>query len=285
MSVKEILNESYCRTIRSYLEDDPGVRTGRSSADKREMELYSKLEHYIVDKKRIMQDWADTPLEELDGITPSEVIKNMEEFKDVFDLFIYMVENADDEIPDIIIGKLGTFEKEAVPALAALADTCLVEHDSGNKFTEAVSSLGKLKSTGAVHALIDLAYKANNNDVYLDHIEEALRNAGPCTIEPILEVLEGKEIGKAEEMLLYVLAFTGASQRDDRIYKMLRMAFRTMENKLPAVICLNVYGDGRAIPMLKGYLERNRKIEKNLFFEIIGTIRNLGGITEEFVGY
>ena len=43
--------------------------------------------------------------------------------------------------------------------------------------------------------------------------------------------------------------------------------FRTMEDKMPAVICLNAYNDGRAIPMLRGYLERNTNIERTFFMK------------------
>jgi len=285
VNVREVLTDSYCAQIRRLFENILETGAGKSSVEKREIELYSQLEQYQNEKRKVMKEWADTPIQELDGRTPSGLIKDMNEFQDIFELFLYMVENADDDVPYIIIEKLGTFGDKAVSALTGLADSCLNDQNTITVFIQAVLALGELKLTDAVQALIGLAYRANGSETFLDHIEEALKNAGSCAVEPLLEVLEGKDIGKTEEMLLYALACTGAKHKDDRIYKILRQAFRTMENKMPAVLCLNVYGDGRAIPMLKGYLERNRKIEKNLFFEIIGTIRNLGGITEEFVGF
>ena len=38
------------------------------------------------------------------------------------------------------------------------------------------------------------------------------------------------------------------------------------------------YGDGRAIPMLKGYVNRNKDtISRDLFYEIMSAVQNLGG--------
>ncbi|AGC67642.1 hypothetical protein Cst_c06240 [Thermoclostridium stercorarium subsp. stercorarium DSM 8532] len=281
LNLNEILTESYCTAIRKHFENSLVSEKGGFSAGGREFELYSRLEQYHNEKKKVMNEWAETAVEQLNGMTPSVLINGMEKFSDVFDLFLYMAEHADDDIPPIVIQKLKSFKNEAISALADLAASHL-ESDPDMLFIAAVSALGEFELTDAVFPLIDLAYKVNDRNAAMDFIEEALRNAGTCVIEPLLEILEGKEIGTVEEMLLYVLASAGSNCRDDRIYRLLRQAFRTMEDKMPAVICLNVYGDGRAIPMLRGYLERNRQIEKNLFFEILGTIEKLGGRTDDF---
>ena len=51
-----------------------------------------------------------------------------------------------------------------------------------------------------------------------------------------------------------------------------------MTNKIYAVICLADYGDDRAVPMFKNYINRNQKtIDRELFYEMMSAIRNLGG--------
>jgi len=282
---KEVLTDSYCRAIRKHFENNTEEEIGYFSVEKQEFELYRQLDRYQNAKERLMTEWANSPIEELNGATPSGLINGMADFKDVLDLFLYMVENADDEVPVIIIEKLKSFRDEAVSTLAGLAGSCLENRGNDIVFIAAVSALGSFKLRGAVQSLINLAYKVNDKGSELDHIEEALKNAGTCAIDPVLEALEGKEMGTVEKMLLYVLASVGSKCKDDRIYQKLRLAFRTMDDKMPAVICLSVYGDGRAIPMLRGYLERTGRIEKNLFYEIIGTIKNLGGSTEEFLKF
>lgn len=282
--LKEILTDSYCTAVRNHFDTVGENGTEKLSVEQQEIELYRQLEQYQNEKEKVMSEWADTPIDELDGTTPSDLINGMQDFDEVFELFLYMAENADDEVPHVIIEKLKTFEK-SVSVLTGIAGKRLEEQNTDTVFIASVSALGEFRLAEAVHSLISLAYKADEKNSDLDYIEEALKNSGTCTVDPILETLEGRQMGDVEKMLLYVLASVGSRNRDDRIYKTLRQAFRTMDDKMTAVICLNEYGDGRAIPMLRGYLERNRKIEKDLFFEIVGTIKNLGGMTEEFLNF
>ena len=51
-----------------------------------------------------------------------------------------------------------------------------------------------------------------------------------------------------------------------------------MEHKVIAAICLGDYGDGRAVPLLKSYLDRHiREIDRQFFYETISAIKRLGG--------
>lgn len=283
LNLKEVLTNSYCEVIRNHLENNMLTGNRKLSAEKQEFEFYKYLEQYEREKEELILKWADTPVEELNGSTPSELISGMENFADVFDLYLYMAEHTDEEVPPVVIKRLKDFSNEAVPALADLANSCLNNGNTDIDFIAAVSALGKIGNKDSIDKLINLAYSMNEKNLDLDYVEEALRHAGSGTIEPILEILDKGEMGKVEKMLLYVLASVGANHKDDRIYRLLRSAFRTMDDKMLAVNCLNEYGDGRAIPMLRGYLERNSKLEKNLYFEIVGTIRNLGGITDDLL--
>lgn len=282
-NLKQVLTDSYSKAIREHFDNNISSGMEKISVEKQEAELYRQLDQYQTQKEEVVLKWANTPIDVLNGLTPSDLINDMEEFKDVFELFMYMVEHADEEIPFIIVEKLKSYKDMAVTALVDLANSGLKNGNNDIFFIAAVSALGEFKITDSVWSLIDLAYNMNEKSYDLDHIEEALKNAGACTIEPILETLGEKEMGNVEKMLLYVLASAGSNFKDDRIYKKLRLAFRTMDDKMSAVICLNVYGDGRAIPMLRGYLERNNNIDRALFYEIVGTIQNLGGRTEEFI--
>lgn len=284
--LKGVLAASYCSVIRDHFKNNPVEGMDHLSIEKQEYELYKQLNQYEHEKEEVIQKWANTPIETLNGASPKDIISNMEEFSDVFDLFLYMVDHADEGIPHIIIEKLKEFKGKAISSLANLAHEHLNSGNCDDVFIASVLTLGEFKLVDSVVQLIDLAYQLNekNLKLELDHIEDALLNAGICTIEPILEILENEEMGKVENMLLYVLASVGSEFKNDRIYKKLRSAFRTMDEKMQAVICLNAYGDGRAVPMLRGYLERNNNIDRNLFYEIIGTIKSLGGRTDEFLG-
>lgn len=51
-----------------------------------------------------------------------------------------------------------------------------------------------------------------------------------------------------------------------------------MDHKVIASICLGDYGDGRAVPLLKSYLDRNvSTIDRQFFYETISAVKRLGG--------
>jgi len=64
----------------------------------------------------------------------------------------------------------------------------------------------------------------------------------------------------------------------DSIYRTIKSTFLKMENKIFGAICLGNFGDGRAIPVLRGYIEKNRNtIDFETFLEIKSSIYRLGG--------
>ena len=84
------------------------------------------------------------------------------------------------------------------------------------------------------------------------------------------------------EDLVVMLTNIGKEKKSEEIYNALRLAFRSMTNKIYAVICLADYGDDRAVPMLKNYINRHQTdITRELFYEMMSAIQNLGGDIED----
>lgn len=84
------------------------------------------------------------------------------------------------------------------------------------------------------------------------------------------------------EDLVIMLTNIGKEKKSDDIYDALRVAFRCMTNKIYAVICFADYGDDRAVPLLKNYINRHQKdISRDLFYEMMSAIQNLGGDIED----
>ena len=84
------------------------------------------------------------------------------------------------------------------------------------------------------------------------------------------------------EDLVVMLTNIGKEKKTEEIYDALRMAFRSMTNKIYAVICFADYGDDRAVPMLKNYINRHQTdISRELFYEMMSAIQNLGGNIED----
>ena len=107
-------------------------------------------------------------------------------------------------------------------------------------------------------------------------------DAFPEVSEPVLiDLIEintdsGLE-GPCEDCVI-MLTEIGKEHKTEEIYQTLRHAFRYMNNKIYAVICLADYGDDRAVSMFKNYINRNQKtIERDLFYEMMSAIQHLGG--------
>jgi len=286
--IKEVLAESYQNAIRKHFNeynDNIAIKLNKLSPDNKEAVLNKFLDQYETDKVEIERKWSNAPLEGLNGKTPAEVIQSIEKLEDVFEIFIYMSGHTDEEVPFLLVDKLNSFGQRAISLLLEFVNSRKQsEGHEEYEFLEAVSAIGMIGMDESINPLIQLAYDMQDNEPMLEHIEEALKNVGAGIIQPVLERLETSKFGKVEKMLLYVLASVGSMAKEDRIYLKLRDAFREMEEKIPAVICLSVYGDGRAVPMLRGFLKKYTGIlSGDLFYEIIGSIRNLGGETEEFM--
>lgn len=282
VDIKEVLSNSYCSIIRDQFNESFIEQKEELSAEIQEIAFIDLLEQYETQKEEIMQKWANTPIDELGGTTPTEKINSIQEFSEVFELFIYMIEHTDEDVPSILIERLKDFGHIAIQALSDLANAHLDNQDD-IFLVGALSALAEFRTFETVKLLIDKAYQLNEKKFEIEHVEEALISSGPCVIEPILEIVESKQMEDVEKMLLYVLSVVSSDAKDERIYRILKSAFREADDKMHAVICIGEYGDGRAVPMLRGYLQKNSDIERDLYYEIVGTIQQLGGRVDEFL--
>lgn len=285
--LKEILTDSYRKAVTDYFDKNkmvPDKDLQKLSHAQQEEAIYQMIVRYASEKIGMIEKWSGTPLDELKGSTPAAVIEDMSDLDQVFELFTHMACYADEELPILLINKMQQFGSEAVSRLFQLA----MENRTGQPladylFSAAVSSLGVMKQDECIGWLIELADHVDK-EPQLEQIEDALKRHREHLIEPLLARLENPKWDKVEAMLLYALAYGGSEAKDDRIYRLLRNAFRSMEDKTTPILCFAVFGDGRAVPMLRSFLEKNEhNIPDKLFHEIIGTIRNLGGDTEDFM--
>lgn len=285
--IKEVLADSYRQIINDYFKEKEESlgNVDKLSTEAFENSLAHIMEKYSSERQNVIERWGNTPLEALQGVSPAQTIEKMDNLDDVFELFIYMAHNSDEEIPNLLIEKLKEFGQDAVLRLVQLARNSTGENEQAYlDFHSAVKTLGEMKLEESIAPLIELAYEAEEQEIKLEHIQEALRNLGKRAIDPILNQLENKEFGNVESMLIYVLSILGRQSNDDRIYRQLRKAFRSMDDKIPAVLSFTVFEDGRAVPMLRNYLEKNKAgLPENVFYEILGAIQKLGGTTTDLI--
>ena len=118
-------------------------------------------------------------------------------------------------------------------------------------------------------------------DSIAEYIESFPDEAPAKLIERLEEHKDDGMEGPCEDLVV-MLTNIGKEKKSEEIYNALRLAFRSMTNKIYAVICLADYGDDRAVPMLKNYINRHQTdISRELFYEMMSAIQNLGGDIED----
>jgi hypothetical protein len=245
-----------------------------------ESELKGYLECEII-------KWQETTVENLNGKTPVEHIQNIDSFSELMDLFYNGAIICDDGLPDIFLNRLKEFGSKAEDALLKLSQDKLLLDNSEEEFLVplmAVKILGDWKVQNAVNPLIELLfYQGENHDIFSEKVKDALISIGKPALESIMLAMEARGFtDPAGEYLLMALSDIGSLNKTDVIYKHVKNALYNMPNKIIGAICLGNYGDSRAIPALRGFLEKNKgDIDKETQLEIISSIRHLGGNTDD----
>ena len=231
--------------------------------------------------------WSGTPLDELGSMTPEEYLNSINTLEELLEMFREGAVICDDGLPGLFLNKLRSFGDEAVEALLGFcSDFSLLDGGEGSFMIplSAVQVLGEWKLPEAVDTLTAmLDYTGDVCDLLYEKICMALLSIGKPAIDSIIKAIESRDADSPQiEYLLSSLADTACKSPSDAVYRCLKNSFLNMSNKSVGAFCLGNYGDGRAIPALRGYLVKNRdSVDKETFFDIISAINRLGGNTDD----
>lgn len=237
------------------------------------------LQEYLDKEVRL---WSGTPLQFLEGRTPAQYIDSIGDLDTALCVFKEGARLSDSDLPPVLMLKLKEFGSRAEDEMMVLAaDAELINNDDDIYIAlMAVRTLGRWKTERAVGPLLDIMDGLNEtNEILVEEINSALINIGLRAVDALMERIESSEdLGYTDEYLLDALVKIGKKNRSDSVYRCIKEAFIKMEDKLLGALCLGDYGDGRAIPVLKGYAMRNRdSIDKQTYQQIRAAVKKLGG--------
>ena len=242
----------------------------------------SKLRPYLHNE---YQKWLSTPLENLDGKTPVEFLETADSLHALTEMFYCGAVVCDEELPEIFLNKLRSYGESAVDMLLKAAQNDGCSSEEGILVPSmAVKILGSWQVERAVEPLIKLLDTGEAVcDLMYENVRDALILIGKPALDGIFSALNSGSLPQAAaEYLLIALSDIGKKNRCDKIYQQLKKAFLEYPEKLIAAYCLRNYGDGRAIPALRGFLEKNAmKLDKETFYEVVSAIKHLGGNIED----
>lgn len=284
MDKANIFFTSYNDVVKSAYEK--AVRESKKAVNKSLHFDGDPFEKYI---NEAVKRWESEPMKELGDISPERFMQSVETLDELLAMFDIAPVICDYEVPEIFTEGLRSFGSDAIDALSTIADRLgIVDKDEDEEILPVllvIKLLGKWQTAAAVPALIGFLDKQGANyDLFAEEVKSALIAIGEPAIEPVIKAIETRDInGPAVEYLLMTLSEAGADNKSEEIFKCLKNAFRSKDNKAFTAICLMEYGDGRAVPALRGYLERNGdKLSRDDYYEFVSAITELGGNTEGF---
>lgn len=269
-------------------------------ADSDEMSYESYLQSQVMEETEsqmaLMEDQEDDLLEGMSmreyflGLSVDELLEIQKycavnlDGKEPKSLTEALVDKA--EADDMVYEKLRNYAAETIGDAAwieeELKDEDKIFELEFTKVKACLELLIELRDGSLIAAILDrfLSYP-ETRDFVADSIAGYVEAFPEVSVPFIIDKLDSNSdtglTGPFEDLVI-ILSRIGKNQPSEDIYMALKHAFRYMTNKIYAVICLMEYGDGRAIPMLKGYVNRNKDtIERDLFYEIMSAVQNLGG--------
>ena len=244
--------------------------------------------------KTATEELENTPDERLGGLSLHDFFRKME-FGELCECLEYCALKLDRGVPGSLIASLAEYpDTERVSSYCSevIGNCAWTEEEMESEDSIFEIEFAKVKAcfevliakgdASFVAAVLDkfMSYPMTREfvaEAVASYVEAFPEIAVPFVIERMEANFDSGMTGPAEDLVIMLTAM-GQKEPTEEVYQALRHAFRYMDNKIYAVICLADYGDKRAVDMFKNYINRNQKtITRDLFYEMMSGIQKLGG--------
>ena len=238
------------------------------------------------------------PQESLGGVSMNDYFASLS-FGELTEILEFCATELDRGVPNSVVQALVKVEDSSAVeeyARSVVRESAWREEEMGDEdklfemeFQKVKASLKILSGRGDASLLDDvldrfMSYDRTHSfvaDSIAEYIESFPEEAPSKLIARLEEHTDDGMEGPCEDLVV-MLTNIGKEKKSDEIYNALRLAFRCMTNKIYAVICFADYGDDRCIPLMKNYINRHQNdISRDLFYEMMSAIQNLGGDIED----
>lgn len=256
------------------------------------LEEHATFDNYEVkiDEEKLTQEveekWLNEAIEEIGNMTPKEYINSFVALQDLMDFFIEVASVSDVGIPDIVIDR---FNEHGLPAADMLFEFVkknieLLTDSNRLALSYAVFAIGSLKYNEYKEKLIGLLMEYSNEELISEAICAAITEYGDEILKDLIKSFNQAEQELVKEYLLICIADISKEHPSDEVFFLLKSAFRVLKNIKVVAEVLGDYGDGRAIPMLRGYIIKNTSIiDRDTFNLIKAVIKKLGGEIDDLI--
>lgn len=243
-----------------------------------------------VDEEKLIAEiefkWLNAQLPELDMQTPSEYINSISSLDGIIDLYIDIAAISDVGAPDILIEKLKGYGRPAADILFSFIKGWLENKDPGKVLavSQAVYAIGCLRQQEYKEKLIELLLECFKDDLISEAVCAAIVEYDVEILEDLIKTFHATQQPEVQEHLLTCVAGISRENQSEEIFYFLKHAFRVVSNLKLAAEVLGDYGDGRAIPLLRGYILKNiKEMDRSTFNHFRAVIKKLGGEVDDLI--
>jgi len=272
MNKNAIVSESYNLAVEagfnSYLEEHATSENCEIKIDEEKLVL------------EIENSWLNQNLFEIGNITPKDYINSLVSLEALVELFIDIASVSDVGVPDILINRLKEQGQPAADLLFDFVKNSLGSKDQSESFAilQAVYAIGFLRGDKDKEKLIQLLIDCSKDEMLSEAICVAIALYEDAVLEDLIKTFNSTDQELVHEHILTCIAEISKGHKSDEIFYFLKNAFRVATNLNLIVEILGDYGDGRAIPLLRGFILKNIKdIDQATFNLMRAVIKKLGG--------
>lgn len=278
MNRNAVVSQSYNLAVdsgfNSYLEEHATMENCEIKID--EEKLLAQIE----------ESWLGTELSQLDNITPAEYIKSLSSLKELTEFFIDIASVSDVGVPNILMDRLREYGKAAADVLFGFIEAWQTTREAKSVLavSQAVYAIGYLRVDEYREKLIGLLLDCFRDDLISEAICAAIVEYDNTILNELIKTFHATGQDLVREHLLMCIAEISKDNPSDEMFYFLKNAFRVVSNLKLAVEVLGDYGDGRAIPLLRGYILKNvKEMDKSTFNHMRAVIKKLGGEIDDLV--
>ena len=236
----------------------------------------------------IESDWLNIRMSELNGESPLEYINSINSLDELIELFIDISSVSDVGVPDVVIQRLKEYGKPAADKLFNFVKDWLESKDPEkvSAVSQAVYAIGCFRYKEYRQKLIALLLECFKDDLISEAVCAAIVEYDIDILEDLIKAFNATQQPEVQEYLLTCVGEISRENQSDEIFYFLKHAFRVISNLKLAVEVLGDYGDGRAIPLLRGYILKNiKELDRATFNHIRAVIKKLGGEINDLVAH
>jgi hypothetical protein len=256
-------------------------------------EVYTKLvSDVVLQSYEVMNTWENISYDKIGGMTPLQYFGTLNTLSDTIDLIIaFEVENAG-IIPNGLAKHIKDNQDKFLEDLVSMLNSMELDEQKSMKFRQkaiihTAEIIGDTKLLEPLFMVVSKMEDQKTDANTLTAVMNAIQAIGDPAVERVVSAIEGSDKkGQIYRFLLVSLARIGAKNKSDVIYNLLKKYFKESNYKFIEANALGVFGDRRALPAIRGYIEKNaHKISKWEYTQLREVLIQFGGMVKDFDTY